>query len=118
VEFHQVLAADCTGSLALLAKREELRKKDFVYVTPLPALTRLDRAHDRMLGLMEVFGCVLVLGGVAAADVPATEAHPEMNPGVAHFQAFFTTFAAGCDVVDLFHMRTGFLRLRHVCSCF
>ena len=40
---------------------------------------------------MEVLRRVLVLRLIAAADVPAGEAESEMNPGVAHLQAFLTS---------------------------
>jgi hypothetical protein len=40
---------------------------------------------------MEVFGGVLVFGGITAADVSAFEAEAKVNPSVAHFQAFFAT---------------------------
>jgi len=40
---------------------------------------------------MEVFAGVLVFGGITAADVSAFEAQAKVNPGVAHFQAFFAT---------------------------
>ena len=46
-----------------------------------------------MLAAMKVFGCMLVLGGVAAAHVSAGEAKPEMNPAVSHLQAFLTAIA-------------------------
>ncbi len=42
---------------------------------------------------MEVLGGVFVLGRVAATDVTATQAQPEMDPMIAHLQAFLT--AAG-----------------------
>jgi hypothetical protein len=44
---------------------------NLVHIAPGPALARLYGANDRMLGLLEVLGCVLVLGGVATAHMTA-----------------------------------------------
>jgi hypothetical protein len=51
-----------------------------------------------MVGCMEVFGGVLVLGRVAAADLPTFEAEAQMHPGIAHFQTLLTPISAGRDV--------------------
>src|SRR4029077_305955 len=55
---------------------------------------------------MEVLGGVLVLRRVAAADVAAGEAEPEVDPGVAHLQALLATPSVGFDVLDLIQVRT------------
>jgi hypothetical protein len=47
---------------------------------------------------------VAVLGGVAAADVAADQALPQVNPGVAHLQTFFAAFAAGLNFSDFLHV--------------
>jgi hypothetical protein len=44
---------------------------------------------------------VLVLRRVAAADVPASEAEAQVDPGVAGFEALFATARVRLDVVDL-----------------
>src|SRR4051794_4304121 len=54
---------------------------------PPPGLARLDRAHHRVLCLVEVAGRVPHLGGVAAADVPAPEAEAQVHPRRAVAQA-------------------------------
>jgi hypothetical protein len=59
-----------------------------------------------MGGLVEVLGGVLVLGRIAAADVTADQAQPQMDPGVSHLKALLATFAAGRDFMDLLYMRT------------
>jgi hypothetical protein len=79
----------------------------FVHVAPLPAFSRLDRTHDRMFRPVKMFGGVLVLRRIATADVPAFQAHPQMNPGVAHFQALFATLRAGLYVSDLIQVGAG-----------
>jgi hypothetical protein len=48
-----------------------------------------------------MLGGVLVLRGIAAADVPACEAHTKVNPGIAGFQAFLAAARVRLHVVDL-----------------
>jgi hypothetical protein len=60
-----------------------------------------------MLGVMKVLGRVLVLGRIAAAHMAAFQAQAEMNPGVAHLQAFLAAFAAGGDVANLIEVSAG-----------
>jgi hypothetical protein len=62
-----------------------------------------------MLGSMKMFGSVFVFGGIAAADVAAGEAHPQMDPGVSRLQTFLATVCARCHVLDFLDVRTGFL---------
>ena len=54
----------------------DLLQEHLVNIAPLPAFAGLERAHDGMLGLMEMLGGVGVLRGVAAAYVPADETFP------------------------------------------
>jgi len=42
-----------------------------------------------MLGGVEVFGGVLVLRGIAAADVATGETEAEMDPRIANLETFF-----------------------------
>src|SRR6185312_16233634 len=58
-----------------------------VHEAPPPCLTWLDRAHHRVAGLGEVCGRVLADRRVAAADVAALEAQPQMHPARAVAQA-------------------------------
>src|SRR4051795_886313 len=60
-----------------------------VDVAPEPVLARLDGLDDGVAGGMEVLRRVLVLRGIAAADLAAGETQPQMDPGVAHLQALF-----------------------------
>jgi hypothetical protein len=73
-----------------------LRKRfnhDFVDETPSPILARFKRSHDGMFCLSEVLGGVLVLRGIAAADVAADLAKAQMNPRIAHLQALLAPIA-------------------------
>jgi hypothetical protein len=57
-----------------------------------------------MAAVLEVFGGVLVLRRIAAPHVPADHAHPQVNPGVAHFHALFADMRAGGGELDLIQM--------------
>jgi len=50
---------------------------------------------------VKVFGGVLVLGGIATTDMTATQALPQMDPGIAHFQAFLAALATRLHRPDL-----------------
>jgi hypothetical protein len=45
-----------------------------------------------------MLGGVFVLRRIATTHVSATQAEPQVNPGVAHLQAFFTTLALRLSV--------------------
>ena len=76
-----------------------------VNVAPRPGLAGLERAHDGVMGLVEMPGGVFVLGGVTATHVPAAQAQPEMNPAVARLEAFLAASSAGMNFPDHFHVR-------------
>jgi hypothetical protein len=57
-----------------------------------------------MLGFMKMFGRMLVLGRVAAADVPADHTQPKMHPSVPHLQALFAALGVRLDILDLIQM--------------
>lgn len=61
-----------------------------------------------MLGVMKVFGCMLVFRGIAAADVSADKAQAEMHPGIASLYALLTHVLGGFTDLDLIEMLTGF----------
>src|SRR5437763_11980824 len=69
--------------------------------TPAPVLARLNGSHDRMLHGVKVLGRVLVLGRVAAADMPACHAQAQVHPDIAHLQAFLAATRMRFDVPDL-----------------
>ena len=82
-----------------------------IRITPSPLLPWLDRPDDGMAGRAKMFRGVLVLGGVAAPDVPASQAHPQMDPAVIHLQALLAACSARFDIADLVEM--GAVCLRH-----
>jgi len=44
---------------------------------------------------------VLVFGRIAASDMAALAAKPQVNPTIAHLQAFFATCALWPDIPDV-----------------
>jgi hypothetical protein len=54
---------------------------------------------------VEVLGGVLVLRGIAASDVSAFEAHPQVNPGVPGFYAVLANALVGLGKFDLIQVR-------------
>jgi hypothetical protein len=59
-----------------------------------------------VFGLVEVLGGMPVFGRVTTTDVAAGFTEPQMNPGVAHFQAFLTTAGVGVRILDLVKVLT------------
>jgi hypothetical protein len=51
-----------------------------------------------------MLGGVFVFRIIAAADVPTDQAKPQMNPGIAHLQAFLAALAAGFDLSNFTEM--------------
>ena len=54
-----------------------------------------------MLGVVKMLGRVLIFRRIAAADMPADQAHAQVNPGVANLHAFFADVLVGCPNFDL-----------------
>jgi hypothetical protein len=91
---------------------ERLFHDNFVDVAPNPILTRLERPHQRVVNGVEMFGSVLVLGGITATDVAAREAETKMNPRVAGLQTLLATVGFRSNLVDLVQVRaSGHARL-------
>src|SRR5256885_9474614 len=63
-------------------------ESDFVLDAPAPVLARLDRAQDGVVVLLGVTRRVAVRRAVAAADLPALLAHPQVHPRRSDLQAF------------------------------
>jgi hypothetical protein len=72
-----------------------------VDVTPAPVFARFERTHDGVVGLVEVFRSVLVLGRIATTYVAATEAQPQMDPRIAHLEAFLAAVGVRGDFAYL-----------------
>ncbi len=61
-----------------------------------------------MLRGMKMLCGVLVLGGVAAADMAAAQTQAEMHPAVAHLQTFFAALGFWLYALDHIEMSTVF----------
>ena len=88
-------------------------ERDVVEVAPVPVLAGLVRLDDRMGGLVEVPGRVLSGRVVAAPDVAARGAAPQVKPHASGQEALHAAIAAGCDRSDLVEMGAD---VGHVCS--
>src|SRR5438132_12193104 len=94
----------CLRPTALLLHGIELNLVD---VTPAPVLPRRGGLHDGVAGRVEMLRGVLILGGVAAADMAARQTEPEVHPRFPGCQALFATFRVGRDRPDFLDVRTG-----------
>jgi hypothetical protein len=83
-----------------------LLEHEFVDVTPHPVFAGFLGADYGMFGGVEVFCGVLVLRGVAAADVAAGQTQAQMHPNVAHFETLFAAFGLWLNALDLIEVRT------------
>jgi hypothetical protein len=62
---------------------------DLVDIAPTPVLAGFNGSNHGMLGLVKVFGGVLILRRVAASDMATGQANSEMDPSIAHLDALF-----------------------------
>jgi hypothetical protein len=100
--FKQNVSRDVTpGYVSRRTSGGYLTGHQFVHVAPDPLFSRLDGTHQRMPRGMKVSRGVLVLGGIAAAHVPAFQAHAQVDPGVAGLHAVFTNVLVGSGDADL-----------------
>src|SRR5512139_1793609 len=83
-------------------------KAHLILVAPAPVFARLERAHDWVTHSTGVLGCVSVRGGVAAADLPAAQADPQVDPVVAGLEAFL----AAVDLSDRRRLHRNLIQMR------
>src|SRR5215510_4870737 len=88
--------------------RSERFEKEFVGVTPHPLFARLEGANQRMFRRVVMFRRVLVRRRIAAADVPAGQTQPQMQPLASAAQTVFTSSRAGRDFLNLIQMCASF----------
>src|SRR5687767_8554280 len=76
-----------------------------VHVAPAPVLPALEAANDRVTGLMEVLRGMLLRRTVAAADVAALQAEPEVKPPGSGLETLLAAIRrAGSDVAHVVEM--------------
>ena len=95
------LASDKSGDRTILRCRPipEIEGR-FVDVAPAPALRRIVALDDRMPGGVEVGGGVPAGRLVAAADMAAGAADPQMQPLASALQALLAAERTRRDVLD------------------
>ena len=81
-------------------------KHHLVDVTPAPVLSRLKGLDNRVIGRVEMFGGVLILRRVTAANMPAFETEAQVHPTITDFQAIFAPIGAWRDLSYLVEMTT------------
>jgi hypothetical protein len=84
-----------------------LSRLHFIDIAPHPRLSRLNRANQGMMNVVEMFGGVLVLRRVATSNVSARQAHPEMHPRVTDLHTVFTDMLGGLGYFDLIEVSAG-----------
>ena len=87
------------ASLPAPHRRHPLLDELLVDVTPEPALAGLGGRDYRVAAGVEVLRGVLILGGVAAADVSAGEAGAEVHPRISHGDTLCAEVCFGRDVM-------------------
>ena len=80
----------------------------------MPVLDGVQGLDDRMAGLLKVLGCMHVLRGIAAADVAADHAHPQMDPLSFQLYTLLAPRRTRADIADLIHMGARDGRHRHI----
>ena len=83
-------------------------EQHFIDVTPAPPLRRIVALDHGMSGGVKMFGRMPIRGIVAAADMPAGAADPQMQPAAAALQAFLAAERARRDVLDAGDMAAAF----------
>jgi hypothetical protein len=69
-----------------------------VDVTPTPVFPGLEGLHNWVIRRVKVFGRMLILGIIAAANMPAFETEAQMNPPIPDSQAVLAAIRAGCNL--------------------
>src|SRR6202022_978280 len=82
-------------------------QEQLVDIAPPPVFTGLIRFDDGVTGTVQVSGCMLVPGLIAAPDMPTDHAEPQVYPGVADPEAVLATRRARRDFANLAEVRTG-----------
>src|SRR6185312_3328903 len=99
----------CVSNTAILSLRLRCRlEEQLVDIAPAPILARLEALHHRVLRRVEMLGGVLAGRLIAATDMAANQAHPQVNPAAMRLQAFLATLrGTRGDVADLIEVRAG-----------
>jgi hypothetical protein len=89
----------------------DIAGRQLIRVAPNPALAGFDGAHQRMTGLLEVLGGMLILRRVATSDMTAAQAQSQMHPAVADLDAVFANVFVRASDLDLIQMAAAYWHL-------
>jgi hypothetical protein len=81
-------------------------QQHLVDITPAPVLPWLEGLDNRMVGRVEMLCGMLILRGIAAADMPAFQADTQVNPAISRLQTILTLLRARRDIVYMVKMHT------------
>jgi hypothetical protein len=95
-----------TSDVCGIKNRSSKLEHHLVDVTPTPVFIRLEGLDDRVVGRVEMLSGVLVLGRIAAANMPTFEAEAQVYPCVPDSQTILTTICARRDWSYLVKMCT------------
>ncbi len=78
----------------------------FVDIAPSPIFAGLNRPGNSVLCAMKMLCGMFSRRRIAAANVAAKQAHPQMNPVLARFQTLFAAVSMRLYIVNLIEMGT------------
>ena len=79
-------------------------KLNLIQVAPAPILSRLERTNDGVTCGVIMLRRMFVLRRVAASDAAANHAKAQVDPYIAHLQAFFASPCVRFDILNLVDM--------------
>ena len=79
-------------------------KLHLIYVAPAPGFAGFDGTHNGMFSGVKMLGGMFILGRIAAADLAANHAEPQVDPVVANFQTLFTPARVRFYILNLIHV--------------
>lgn len=78
---------------------------DFINVAPAPLLSRLDGTHQRVAGIVKMFGRMFILGIITTSNITANQTQPQMHPSISHVETFLTDAGRRLENFNLIQMR-------------
>lgn len=90
--------------------------ENLIHVAEPPVFAGLERLDDWVLGRLKVFGGVAVGARIATTDMPVGETLPQVDPGVAGFEALLAALGRGLHVAYLVEMAALLLHGRLLCG--
>ena len=73
-------------------------EREVVDEAVIPVFTGLERLDNRVVGRVEVFGCVFILRIVTTANMPTFETEAQVYPRIPDSQTILTAICARCNL--------------------